>query len=96
MKIETTTTENLTLENSFGAVRQENGVEMNYTVRLQPNKNYGSFEMYDEKTGGSEWYAEGGLWFEGKELVEYEGVFELSQSIIEILEENGYDASYAK
>jgi hypothetical protein len=96
MNITKITNENLALENSFGTIRRENGVEMNITVRLQPNKNYGSFEMYDEETGGDEWYAEGGLWFEGKELVEYDGVFSLSRSVIQILEENGYDASYAK
>lgn len=96
MNITKITTEDLALENSFGTIRQENGIEMNITVRMQPNKNYGSFEMYDEETGGEEWYAEGGLWFEGKELVDYDGVFALSPSIIQILEENGYDASYAK
>jgi len=37
-----------------------------------------------------------GLWFEGKELTDYDGVFELPKEAIELLEENGYDADYAK
>ena len=50
--------------------------------------------MYDEETGGNEWYAEGGLWFDNKELTDYDGVFELPQPVINKLKELGYDTSY--
>ena len=48
-----------------------------------------------EDDGGAE---DIGLWFdEGtKELRDYDGVFELPKQAIELLEENGYNADYAK
>ena len=84
--------EHLSLENSFGTIKEAE-------VKLQVNveigeKNYGSFEVFDEATGGGEWYAEGGLWFEGKKLVDYDGVFSLPQCILDCLRENGFDTSY--
>jgi len=53
--------------------------------------NRGSFEhlKYGEEISG-------GLWFEGKELVDYDGVYNLPKEIVEELEDNGYDMSYAK
>lgn len=93
------TTENhtadLQLQNSFGIIAEQDGVEIEINVR-QKKKDYASFEFYDTDTGGDEWYAEGGLWFEGKELVDYDGVFALPAEIINILEKAGYDCSYAK
>ena len=84
-------------ENSFGIMRKENKVEMEFIVRLPSDDNYGSFEFYDTETGGDQWYAEGGLWFdEDKNLTDYDGVFALSYLLIEMLEQNGYNADYAK
>ena len=37
-----------------------------------------------------EWHAEGGLWFEGKNVIDYDGVFALAGGVIELLNENGY------
>jgi len=97
MKKEITKTvkQNLVMENSFGVVRKQEDVEVKFIVRL-PSNHYGSFEIYDEETGGDEWYAEGGLWFKGKTLTDYDGVFALSPVIVEILEENGFDLTEMK
>jgi len=93
------TTENhtvgLTLENSFGVLAKQDGVEIEINIR-QNKKDYASFEFYDTETGGEAWYAEGGLWFEGKELTDYDGVFELPTEIINILEKAGYDCDEMK
>lgn len=37
-----------------------------------------------------------GLWFDGKELTDYDGVFSLPEEAIQLLEENGFNADYAK
>jgi hypothetical protein len=100
-------TEHLSLENSFGTLK-EAVVKLQVSVRINekdagkdadgsPRYTYaGSFEMYDDETGGDEWYAEGGLWFVGKELVDYDGVFALPQCICDFLREHGFDPSYAE
>lgn len=93
------TTENhtvgLTLQNSFGVIAEQDGVEIEINIR-QSKEDYASFEFYDTETGGDEWYAEGGLWFKGKELVDYDGVFELPTEVISILEKGGYNCEHAK
>jgi len=81
----------LILETSYGVIDSERGVEVEFSIRL--GGDYGSFEIYDIKTGGQNWYAEGGLWFEGNTLVEYDGVFELCSEIINKLNELGIDTS---
>ena len=83
------------MENSFTTIREQDNVELHITVGIK-DKDYGWFEFYDKKTGGEEWHAEGGLWFEGKGLVDYDGVFALPKAIIVVLEENGFNADYAK
>lgn len=97
MKTEITKTrlQSLQMENSFGVLRKETDVEIKFVVRL-PKNHYGSFEMYDVKTGGDNWYAEGGLWFTNNKLTDYDGVFALSDVILDILEEQGYDTSEMK
>ena len=47
--------------------------------------------LENEETGGNEWHAEGGLWFKGKNVTDYDGVFALSSGVIELLKENGYN-----
>ena len=80
-----TTTEHLTLENSFGIVAENTAVKLNCTVGIK-DYTYGWFEVYDEETGGIDWHAEGGLW-----VTDYDGVFRLPNGIIELLKENGYN-----
>lgn len=54
-----------------------------------------NWEVYDDK-GDLVEDAGIGLWFNGKELVDYDGVFELPKEAIELLEEHGFNADYAK
>lgn len=85
-------TESLVLENSYGVIASEDNVELEITVGIN-DEEYGWFEIYDTKSEGTEWYAEGGLIFEGKTLVSYDGVFELIPAVLDKLEEWGYDVS---
>jgi hypothetical protein len=57
----------------------------------------GWFEIYDVDSGGEDFYAEGGLWFEedGLTLCDYDGVYELPKPVCELLYELGYNTSYA-
>tara|TARA_E500000318_G_C3546920_1_gene207129 strand:- start:1097 stop:1390 length:294 start_codon:yes stop_codon:yes gene_type:complete len=84
------TNEHLSLENSFGTIREEKGVELHCELGIHENAETGWFEIYDFKTGGNEWHAEGGLWFEGKDVVDYDGVFSLPQGVTDLLKEHGY------
>lgn len=84
--------QNVRLENSFGIIKQSMNVEMQFTIGINEHGN-GYFEMYDVQSEGEEWYAEGCLFFDGKKLVDYDGVFSLSDSIIQKLTEMGYDCS---
>ena len=62
----------------------------------------GKFEVcIDGTTGWFEHYIYGeelggGLWFEGKELVDYDGVYSLPDEVIKAIEMLGYDASNMK
>jgi hypothetical protein len=87
--------EHLSLENSFGTIKQAE-VKLQVSVGIRENGRTGWFEIWDDATGGDEWHAEGGLWFDGKELVDYDGVFALPQCICDCLRTNGYDPSYAE
>jgi hypothetical protein len=78
-------------ENSFGITREKNAVKTKFTVCIKAD-DYGWFEI----DGGNDWYAEGGLWFEGKTLTDYDGVFNLSDVIIGLLEEKGFNCDEVK
>ena len=56
----------------------------NWEVKISPTTQYGYFE--NVKTGGG-----GGLWFDGPELVDYDGVFELPKDVVDMLSGAGYD-----
>lgn len=81
----------LRLETSYGVVDTERGVEVEFSIHL--GGDYGSFEIYDIYSGGENWYSEGGLWFEGITLIDYDGVSELPSEIINKLKELGVDTS---
>jgi hypothetical protein len=70
------------------------GTLLEVIVRIH-NEERGSFEIYDVKTGGDRVYAEGGLWFDEYEgvnyLRDYDGVFELPEYIMDKLVEWGYN-----
>lgn len=61
-----------------------------YIVEIDSNANYGYFQNLKSGT-------EGGLWFNTeKELIDYDGIFELNKLVIEMIESLGYNADYAK
>ena len=99
--------EHLSLENSFRTIKDAE-VKLQVSVGIDENligideegcsiyEYSGWFEILDDATGGDEWHAEGGLWFKGKELVDYDGVFALPQCICDCLRTHGFDPSYAE
>jgi len=89
---EFTATESLSMENSFATLKAENNIKLHVTVGIN-NPEYGWFEIYDLETGGEEWHAEGGIWFDGEQVTGYDGVFALPLCVIDKLKELGYDTS---
>lgn len=79
---------NLSLENSFGTLKQQDDVEINIHLAIK-DEEYGFFEFYAEDT--EEWYAEGMLEIVGNNIVGYDGVFALPEPIINKLKEWGYN-----
>ena len=80
----------------YAVVECEQCVEVNFSIRL--GKDYcsrpvGSFEMYDIESGGENWYAEGGLSFDGNTLIDYDGVGVLPNQIVNKLNELGINTS---
>jgi len=84
--------ESLSYDNSYGTIKEENNIELSVEIGIKDDGD-GWFELYDIESGGDEWYAEGGLWFDGKTLTDYDGVFALPKCIEDKLEELGYDLS---
>ena len=91
-QIEFFTTESLSLENSFGTIKEQQDIELQITIGINSD-DYGWFELYDVQTGGEDWYAEGGLELDGMSVVGYDGVFALPVAITDKLKEMGYDVS---
>jgi hypothetical protein len=91
-QIEFFTTESLSLENSFGTIKEQQNIELQITIGINSD-DYGWFELYDVQTGGEDWYAEGGLELDGMSVVGYDGVFALPVAITDKLKEMGYDVS---
>jgi hypothetical protein len=83
-------TQSLALCSSYGTIRQEKDVKLSVTVGIK-DQHSGWFEIYDIKTGGEVWYAEGGLDFDGMDLVGYDGCFDLPNVIVDKLKELGYN-----
>lgn len=54
-----------------------------YTIEIDTAESYGYFQ--DNTTG-----TEGGLWFDGMELVDYDGVAVLPKQVEDALKANGY------
>lgn len=79
---------------------------MHYEVSFIPSKEYGFFECYDEESGGEEYHVEGGLWFDAEivvdddgqwlanmKCVDYDGVYQLNDTVIELCKEMNLDMS---
>lgn len=58
-------------------------------VKLDIDGEYGSWE-YQEDEDDEETYMEGGIWFDGKQVEDYDGCFELPDEVITALNELGY------
>ena len=69
-------------ETSSGVITTTEKVVMTYNIWADKIKQRGGFEMYDNSNN----YAEGGLWFDENELVDYDGVFSLDLNIIDQLD----------
>jgi hypothetical protein len=52
-------------------------------VKLSPSTQYGYWEFSDGSEGG-------GLWFEGTELVDFDGHYFLPARVVKVLRDNGY------
>jgi hypothetical protein len=63
----------------------------NYEIKIDTEAEYGYFE---HNTHGDE--IAGGLWFEGLELIDYDGVFELPYEVIESLKLHDIDVTYVE
>jgi hypothetical protein len=91
MKVTFVAKENLSIEDSFGNLREGDNVKLKVTIGIVESEETGWFELRDKETGGDIWFAEGGLWFNGKELTEYDGVSELPKCITQKLIELGFE-----
>lgn len=61
-----------------------------WTIEIDSAANYGYIERNSNGDGGA-------LWFNSnKELIDYDGVYELTDSVIKAIESLGYNADYAK
>ena len=81
---------NVTSSNSFGLVAQENAVALTVTVSVSESKEDGKQRGYFEWFG-DDWYASGGLWFKDNTLVDFDGVYSLSELVLCKLHEWGFD-----
>jgi len=96
MKVSFTKETPVRLDSSLrGFHKEKKKATMQFNIKVNDAKNYGSFECYDVDDCET-YYAEGGLWFVNKELVDYDGVFELPSQILDYLEDNGYDVKHMK
>ena len=80
----------VSLENSFGTIRDEENVLLQVTIGINSD-DYAWFEIYDIKSGGNDWYAEGGLWISDMKITDYDGMFSLPAFITDKLSELGYN-----
>ena len=70
-------------------------LKVSYFFTLKNSKlGNGNFEFYDLKTGGNEWYAEGSLYFEDKELIDFDGCFDIPNPMKDKLIELGYSVDF--
>ena len=63
---------------------EENGITYDCEVNVDTKESYGNFEVYDVDDSEA-YYEAGGLWFEGKVLRDYDGVYELPDCVKDTL-----------
>ena len=83
-------------ETSMSPIVEREKRTMMYNVWWDKEDERGGFEILDDETYGDDYYAEGGLWFDGKELTDYDGVFSLDEEVINCLEDWGADVKQMK
>ena len=76
-------------EGSWGASKSEKRT-MTFNISVNDERTRGGFDSYDQDGA---YYAEGGLWFKENELVDYDGVFTLSKTVLDQLIEWDFDVS---
>jgi hypothetical protein len=93
-RVEFQATEILAISNHYygGIFLGYEDVKLDVTIGINSDT-YGYFEFYDVKTGGDNWYAEGGLWIKDKVITDYDGVFALPTFITDKLKDMGFDVS---
>jgi hypothetical protein len=64
----------------------EKDITYDCEVSVDTEESYGHFEVYDVDYAYG-YHAEGGLWFEGNVLRDYDGVYELPKCVIKTLEQ---------
>ena len=84
------------LETVYAVIDSSPKEELEITVAVSDKDRYGYFEILDIETEGERFYANGGLWFVGTKLTDYDGVFQLSDHVSNKLKEWGYDVSYVE
>ncbi|MEI8047036.1 MAG: hypothetical protein WCI92_06635 [Bacteroidota bacterium] len=79
-------------ENSFGQVSLSKNTKSQMTININhEGKGYVLWEIDDLEI------EEGiGLWFQGNELTDYDGVFELPSELIKFLSAQGFNMSWAE
>jgi hypothetical protein len=79
-------------ENSFGQVNLSESTKSQMTININPEgKGYVLWEIDELEI------EEGiGLWFQGNELTDYDGVFELPPELVKFLSQQGYDMTWAE
>lgn len=80
-------------ETSLSPIVNREKKTMEYTIEWYKDDKSGWFEIYDEESGGEDYYAEGGLEFDGNKLTDYDGVFSLDDEVLKCLKEWGADVS---
>lgn len=77
-------------ENSYTTLTDPATVDVEVIIYYDDTSTPCGFELYDVESGGEDFYADGGLWFTGNALTEYDGVFTLPDAIVDIIKEEGY------
>ena len=83
---------------NYDKEKHYNKDNVSISIFIDTEANYGYFEYEVEQTdeeiqmfGEQESiYVEGGLWFDGNQLVDYDGIDTLPEEVIKLIQELGY------
>ena len=67
--------------------RLDKDAEIQLEVSIDTEHEWGWFELCDVDEGGMLYHEEGGLWLEGKELLDYDGTMCIHEKVLDILDE---------